>query len=183
MAEEWLPVSGYEGIYEISTLGNVKSVGRVVPFRWFSRTINERILSYRVDSSGHAQVGLCVDGVEKMHLVHRLVLEAFTGECPDGMECCHNDGDPSNNRIDNLRWDTHAGNMGDTVNHGTHNRGEKCGMSKLSEFGVRVIRRLLESTSMTHAEIGSVFGVHKNTIGGISNGTRWGWMNESATSK
>ena len=51
---------------------------------------------------------------------HRLVLLAFVGECPSGMEACHNDGDPSNNNIDNLRWDTRSSNIKDQVKHGRH---------------------------------------------------------------
>jgi len=53
-------------------------------------------------------------------LVHRLVLEAFAGPCPDGMEACHGDGDPTNNRRLNLRWDTRSSNQLDTVRHGRH---------------------------------------------------------------
>jgi hypothetical protein len=49
--------------------------------------------------------------------VHRLVLEAFVGPCPDGMECCHEDGDSTNNRVDNLRWDTHEANVRERLEH------------------------------------------------------------------
>lgn len=59
------------------------------------------------------------NGATKRQWVHRLVLSAFTGPCPPGMECCHNDGDPSNNRPENLRWDTRSSNARDKRVHGT----------------------------------------------------------------
>ena len=60
------------------------------------------------------------DGVRKhTKLIHRLVLAAFVGPCPPGLVCCHNDGDPTNNHVDNLRWDTYAANEADKVRHGT----------------------------------------------------------------
>lgn len=73
-------------------------------------------------------------------LVHHLVLEAFVGPCPEGMECCHNDGDNSNNRLGNLRWDTKRSNESDKSKHGTNNQGERHGMSKFTADIVRAIR-------------------------------------------
>jgi len=55
-----------------------------------------------------------------MKRVHRLVLEAFIGPAPKGTICCHNDGDPTNNRLENLRWDTHSSNTRDAIRHGTY---------------------------------------------------------------
>jgi hypothetical protein len=52
--------------------------------------------------------------------IHRLVLQAFVGPCPAGQECCHGDGDPSNNVLSNLRWGTRSDNRRDSVGHGTH---------------------------------------------------------------
>lgn len=60
-----------------------------------------------------------------MRLVHRLVLEAFVGPCPEGMEGCHGDGDPTNNSLGNLRWDTATSNQLDKVRHGTHHNAAK----------------------------------------------------------
>jgi hypothetical protein len=60
-------------------------------------------------------------GVMGQQLVHRVVLETFVGPCPDGMECCHNDDVKTNNRLDNLRWDTHDANVADKVKNGRCN--------------------------------------------------------------
>lgn len=74
-------------------------------------------------------------------LVHRLVLLAFVGPCPDGMEGCHDDNDPRNNCVSNLRWDTMERNQQDRVKHGTHNRGSNSTRAKLNEAAVRRIRQ------------------------------------------
>jgi hypothetical protein len=70
--------------------------------------------------SGYLYVNLKRVGSQSQRAVHRLVLEAFVGPCPPGMEGCHNDGDQLNNRLDNLRWDTPSNNKLDSVRHGTH---------------------------------------------------------------
>lgn len=69
---------------------------------------------------GHCRVDLYSGKDERrFRYVHRLVLEAFVGPCPDGMEACHNDGNPLNNCLSNLRWDTHKNNQADRWRHGT----------------------------------------------------------------
>ena len=82
------------------------------------------------------------DGLVRVRTVHRMVLEAFVGPCPEGMECCHEDGDKSNNRLSNLYWGTHKENSDDSVRLNLTTKGTKNGMAKLSEFDVIEIRRL-----------------------------------------
>lgn len=72
--------------------------------------------------------------------VHRLVLEAFVGPCPEGMECCHEDGNPGNNKRSNLRWDTHYNNMEDRRKHGTLSEGARIGTSKLTSIQAKAAR-------------------------------------------
>jgi tRNA(Met) C34 N-acetyltransferase TmcA len=74
--------------------------------------------------------------------VHALVLRAFVGPRPEGYECCHNDGNVFNNRLDNLRYDTRKNNHADKKRHGTYQAGEKHNMVKLKELEVHEIRRL-----------------------------------------
>ena len=119
--EYWKPVFGFEGAYEVSTHGRVRSVPR--PRRqWHGAlaTVPARILSQDIGSRGHRRVALYLKGQKTRHLVHRLVLAAFVGPCPPGMEGCHGDGDPSNNHLTNLRWDTKPANAADSISHGTH---------------------------------------------------------------
>lgn len=123
MSEEWRAVTGYEGLYEVSDLGRVRSLDRYVqrnggcasgrPMR-----LKGIILKPRPMKSGHLQVNLGKNGISRNELIHQLVLIAFVGPRPKGMEGCHEDGDPSNNNLDNLRWDTRSGNNLDKVRHG-----------------------------------------------------------------
>lgn len=71
-------------------------------------------------AGGHMRASLSVNGKSRALYVHRLVLEAFVGPCPEGMEGCHNNGNPADNRLENLRWDTRSENVYDAVRHGTH---------------------------------------------------------------
>lgn len=115
-AEEWRAIAGYEGIYEVSDQGRVRSLDRIGADgrRWTSK-----LLKLGQYPSGHLYVGLFRDGKQKIFQVHRLVLEAFVGPCPEGMECCHGEGGPGDNRRENLRWDTHSSNMRDRRRDGT----------------------------------------------------------------
>lgn len=95
-------------------------------------------------SNGYPEVYLRADGERagRGYRTHRLILEAFVGPCPVGMEGCHNDSNPLNCNLDNLRWDTKAGNDADKVHRGTILRGSGVRNAKLNEEKVLEIRRL-----------------------------------------
>ena len=114
MEERWLDVVGFEGRYQVSDWGRVKSV-----IRSAKADYKDLILSPAKGRYGHLTVIL--RGVKnKTGHVHRLVLEAFIGPCPPGMECRHfPDRNPGNNRLENLRWGTRQENMDDKRIHGT----------------------------------------------------------------
>lgn len=107
-----------------------------------------------------------------MHAVHRLVVEAFIGPCPEGLQVTHNDGDPSNPRLENIRYTTAADNNMDKVAHGTQQYGEKNPASKLTDDSVREIRSALASgeSKMSQARH---YGVSHKTIRNIANGIIW----------
>jgi hypothetical protein len=100
MKETWKPIQGYEGRYCISDHGRV-----------FSCQINYVMCPGRTPKGYHIICLIDGNGESRYHQIHRLVLEHFVGPCPDGMECCHGDGNKRNNRVTNLRWDTHLNNM------------------------------------------------------------------------
>ena len=123
MTEEWRDIAGWEGFYQVSNCGRVRSLERTIPvvregYRW--RRIQERVLVQQaLPKLGHRIVTLQRAGIIQTLLVHRLVLTAFRGPCPIGMQCCHfPERDPGNNRVDNLRWGTHADNVADRRAHG-----------------------------------------------------------------
>ena len=125
--EEWRPVIGHEDDYVVSNLGRVKSLDRrfhTMRSGWpMTYHVTSRILRGGWETSGHVNVGLTIQGdghTTRVHRrVHRLVLSAFVGPCPNGMEGCHDNGIPSDNRLENLRWDTPIANAADRVLHGT----------------------------------------------------------------
>lgn len=113
--EEWRPVLGWEGYYEVSNQGRVKSVTRTTDD---GLTIYGRLRQPAMQGRGNPywQVHLMRGGRDAPFYrvaVHRLVLESFVGPCPPGMEACHNNGNGFDNRVENLRWDTHENNMRD----------------------------------------------------------------------
>ena len=119
--EVWRQIPGFEGFYEVSSLGRVKSVTRTIDrVDGSGLPLRERILCIFVDTEGRERVNLFKSGRKKGFFVHTLVAMAFYGERPDGTECCHWDGNPRNNRVENLRWASHADNMRDLIRHGTH---------------------------------------------------------------
>lgn len=118
--ERWLPIPGYEGFYEVSDHGRVRSLDRVI---WRSNGTTQprrgKELRPGRSAAGHRFVILCGrDGRKSNQWVHRLVLLAFVGPCPPGKVCCHRDDDPDNNRLSNLRWDTRSSNVHDAVRNG-----------------------------------------------------------------
>ena len=112
----------------------------------------------------------------KNYFIHRLVLEAFRGPCPDGMEACHYpDRTESNCRLDNLRWDTHESNMDDQRKHGTLARGERQGKSVLTESLVRQIRAMRRD-GKTYGFICLELNLKKSTVAAVSLGQNWSWL-------
>lgn len=113
--EIWKPIDGFEDYYQVSSLGRIRGLDRVVNRNGAKVSRKGRILKLRKCNGGYLQVGLFKDGKSIKFLVHRLVYEAFNGQIPEGMEINHIDEDKSNNNIKNLNLMTHKEN----VNWGT----------------------------------------------------------------
>lgn len=113
IAEWWKSVPGYEGAYEVSDQGRIRSLDR---YGSDGRKVSGRMLAPgRHHRDRHRQVKLCKGGDICTTLVHRIVLEAFVGPCPEGAVACHWDDDPDNNCLDNLRWGTPKDNAQDAI--------------------------------------------------------------------
>lgn len=116
--EEWRAVVGFPG-YEVSSLGRVRS--QKFGSLW-------TVLRPSPGKRGYLRVAMSRDGKTHRRLVHRVVLEAFRGQCPVGMEARHvNDNNTANNAIDNLAWGTRLENAADRDRHGTTARGDRSG--------------------------------------------------------
>lgn len=114
--ENWLPILGHEGAYEVSDQGRVRSLDRAmfVRNRWGSfspRTVRGRVLRHNDNGTGYAQVQLASGGERDPRLVHRLVAEAFLAQVDGAVFVNHKDGDKRNNHVQNLEWCTRSGNM------------------------------------------------------------------------
>lgn len=118
--ERWLPVPGYEGAYEVSDQGRVRSLARTIPIKnGTHRNVSGRVLAPLTDSSGYKTVGLRKSGRGTTRRVHSLVMDVFVHPRRDGEVVCHNNGDPADNRLTNLRYGTNSENMRDKRRHGT----------------------------------------------------------------
>ena len=146
MTEEWRPVVGYEGQYEVSSLGRVRSLS------------SGKMLSTRVGSGGYTRVTLC----HRAFHVHKLVAGAFLGPCPNRQEVRHLDGDRTNCGLSNLCYGTRSENHHDCYEYGGRHSG-----GKLYKEQVIEIRRLL-SEGLSHREIARRFGVTHSAVGRIN---------------
>lgn len=128
---------------------------------------------------GHERVTLMPD--RQRRFVHRLVLESFVGPCPEGMEACHNDGDPSNNSLYNLRWGTRQENYDDSIRHGRRRprrqrpgkpKGERHGNARFTEAMVSEIRQR-HSNGEHIPKLADEFKTSRQTIWRFVTGKAW----------
>lgn len=157
-AERWLPVVGWEGFYEVSDLGRIKSLHGKPKF-----------LIGSLHKQGYRCLKLRAFPRKACIGIHRLVLEAFVGPPPaPDSEACHDDGSKSNNWLSNLRWDTVVGNSADRWRHGTmHSR------NLLTDEQVVAIRTKPDVHDLTWA---SMFGVNRQVIRCARLGKTYPWV-------
>lgn len=168
MIETWLPVIGFPG-YEVSDQGRVRSLDRMIHYAASRKSIayamlrQGRILRPGPQASGHLTVLLGRAGGSR--LVHHLVLEAFLGPCPPGMEGRHLDGDPVHNAFSNLVWDTRGNNSRDKKWH------DGCVHYKLKPPQIAAIKtRLQDSYHGLLTDLAREFNVSVSAISHIKQG-------------
>jgi hypothetical protein len=161
--ETWLPVPDYEGLYEVSDLGNVR---RDAPY---NSTHAGRILKPRLSPSGYLSVDLCRDNRAVHFRVNRLVLAAFTRPPRPGEQGNHINGIKTDNRLANLEWTEPVENIRHAHRVGlapppppSLRRGSQCPGAKLTEADVLTIRAA--RGQVTGPELARRFGVSKNLI-------------------
>ena len=173
MQEIWNPVFGWEMFYEISNLGNVRSLQREGTTNFGLRKYGGKNVKSFIHGNGYLCVNLTKKDTRKQYLVHRLVLESFIGQCPVGMEACHKDGNRLNANLSNLRWDTRSNNALDKRNHLTWQGGENCGTSKLKLEQVKFIKNNKNIPTKILAEN---FDVSLNTIQRVKANQTWNFV-------
>lgn len=136
-----------------------------------------RRLNPTTNKDGYLHVGLSNNTHQKTCKIHRLVLEAFAGACPQGMETRHLNGNQTDNRLENLRWGTSKENRADCVRHGTayvrRMVGETNGSAKLTEVDVREIRQRYAAGGVTYQVLADEFHVTQPNIWNVVHRKRW----------
>jgi len=167
--ETWRPVVGWEGLYEVSDQGNVRSARRE------HNTWPGRLLRPAVNHGGYLHVGLYRDGQQNGCRVHRLVALAFLGPCPPGHEVNHRFGIKTDNRATELEWATKSANTRHAyaggLAHAPDNRGTRSCRAKLTEADVLAIRAARGQT--TQRALARQFGVSKTQISAIQRREQW----------
>lgn len=164
MSENWKPIPGYVGRYEVSDLGRVRSL-KGTP----------KILKPGL-RRGYPSVVLAVNTVKKNRSVHTLVMEAFDQWPREGLEIAHLDGDRTNNHISNLKYVTHAENQRQMAqDHGMSLRGTKHHKNILTEDQVRAIRNAPKEYRGNKA-LAQKYGVSVSTIHAIRCRRIWAWL-------
>jgi hypothetical protein len=165
--EEWRDIPGYEGRYQVSDAGRVRSLLRTQPL----------ILKPHGDGSGYPRVGFVTPGAGPLRerlrhfRVHRLVAEVFHADKRNALhnEVAHLDGSRTNARADNLKWVSKVENRSHRKIHGTETNGERHGNSKLTEEAVRHIR----STSDSRSKLAALYGVTAWAIDDVRKRRNW----------
>lgn len=172
--EKWVDVVGHSGRYKVSTFGRVKSLSRKITCKGRGDSVmirhhHGRILKQVIASHSGPYPVVCLAngggpaGKNRNSYVHAIVLNAFVGPCPDGMECRHLDGDKTNNNLTNLKWGTPAENANDRDLHGKTAKGWRIAASKISNekrqaimdlrkecgYGIKLLARVFGKTEMT----------------------------------
>lgn len=175
MQEIWKDIQGYEGFYQVSNIGRVRSVDRV-DNRGHKR--KGKILNVVIDNHGYQAVHLCLYGISKYHKVHRLVAVAFVINPKNFQQINHKDENKLNNCAENLEWCTARYN----INYGERNKlvgmalaGEKSYNHKLTNEEVEEIRKIYKprSKDFNLQKLSKKYGVSLPHISRIVNNKRW----------
>lgn len=170
LQETWKDIPGYEGHYQASSHGRIRSLDKEVPCRTGTRVRKGRVLKPSLHHTGYTIYS--VGTKQKSVYGHKLVALAFLGEPKNGQVVCHFDGDKQNNNICNLRYDSCSGNEQDKRRHGTYQEGEGNPRASLSEEDVVTIRERRAKGEYCYI-IGRDYGMQAGHISKICSGQLW----------
>jgi hypothetical protein len=165
--EVWLDIKGYEGHYQVSSFGRVKSLERISIFNNSTGLKKEKILSDYNCGKGYRKVKLCKDTIEKSFRVHRLVAEFYLSNPEAKSEVNHINGIKDDNRVENLEWCTSSENTIHALNNKLKisQKGSEHGMSKLTEKDVLEIRKIGRSKGLK--EVSKIYKVSESLISNV----------------
>jgi hypothetical protein len=168
MAEIWKDIIGYEGLYQVSNKGRIKSF----PKKGHKEDL---ILSLILTDKGYYRVGIRKDKNKIMFHVHRLVGAAFIPNPENKPEINHIDGNPLNNCVENLEWCTRSENSIHSYKTGLQisQKGEQHGRSKLKDWEVKQIREIYSCGGIKMKDIGLKFGISRQSVYRIVNNKGW----------
>lgn len=166
--EIWLPVVGFEDLYEVSSEGRVRSkdrlVGMIISGTKCERLHHGRVRKLTPDKLGYAHLSLKRQGLHVRRAVHILVCEAFHGPRPNGMEAAHKDGNPRNASAENVRWLTRSQNNLEKANHGTLlTRDTGHGYAKVTSADIREMLRLVSGGEKVK-DVAGRFGIRRDYL-------------------
>lgn len=173
ISEKWRDIPGFEGRYQASSEGRVRSLdrhdrvirhGKLVDIFYRGKVLRPGV------TGGYGKVHITdKSGVQTGHWVHALVCSAFHGLRPQQHDAAHLDGDQTNNRPENLRWASRLENIRDKARHGTQPRGESIWVARLTDDAVRHIR----CSPDTYRVLAQKFGVSAATVRDAKIGRTW----------
>jgi hypothetical protein len=168
MTVQWRPIPGYEGRYDVSNFGDIRS--HLGSGRFRDTTTSTKFLAWN-KAGEYPRVKLVASG-GSVHFfaIHQLVLLAFVGPCPTGHECAHLNGDHGDPRLTNLAWKTHRDNEADKATHGTSSAGEGNSRARLTTADVARIRQLPTSSRKS---LMAELAISSRHYYAVRNGKRW----------
>ena len=179
MNEIWKDIPNYEGYYQASSLGRVKSLERHIIYKdGRERTYPSAIIKDRDKQNTARIVTLKKDNKGKTFKVHYLVMLAFVGERPEKYHICHIDGNYKNNNLKNLKYDTISENRIDNYRYGS-----KVSKGKLSLKEVLEIRDLYTNNIYTQKELVDIYNVNQSCISKIIRRENFSWLNDNGEIK
>lgn len=168
--ETFKNIDGFD--YQISNWGRVVSLPK---YLWNGKVHYKSKMKLMIpikSKNGYQSVVLHKGTIKKSAYIHRLVLETFIGPCPEGQECRHLDGNPSNNIIENLCWGTPTQNQNDRRKHGTDNGGFRHPMHKLKPEEIELLKYLSQH-KIKKLILSKMFKINRSQEYRIRRGLSW----------
>jgi len=173
--ESWAIIEGYEGLYEINRLGQIRRIGRAAingKGRGGGARIG-RLIKALPTKKGYLAVQLWKDGKMRRFQLHVLVARAFLGQAPTGTEVNHRDGDKHNPAANNLEYLSHSENMKHAYRNGLYPSGANHHWARLTAAQVNEIRQIQSSGKMGCRKLARLYGISKSAVQLIVRRENW----------